>query len=145
MATLQHIFKKETLIQMVKYGLIGCVAFAVDYGTLLVLTQYCHVYYLLSNVFSFCLGVIVSYIGSIGWVFHQEQTKSRTRDIVVFLIIGVIGLVFTELLLYIFTEWAHVYYLISKIIATIIVFFWNFFARKVFVVKINQYDQRHQS
>jgi len=55
----------------------------------------------------------------------------------------VVGLLFTEALLYIFTEWVHIHYMISKIIATIIVFFWNFFARKLFILIINQYDQRH--
>ena len=140
---LAQFLNRQTIIQMVKYGLIGAVAFGVDYGSLLVLTQYAHIHYLIANVYAFCLGIIVSYVGSIGWVFHQQQTRSRTRDIVIFFVIGVIGLLFTEGLLYAFTEWMHIHYLISKLIATVIVFFWNFFARKIFIIQINRYDLRH--
>jgi putative flippase GtrA len=45
-------------------------------------------------------------------------------------VVGLIGLGLNALIIYIFTELAHVYYLLSKIISTIIVFLWNFLARR---------------
>ena len=43
-----------------------------------------------------------------------------------FLLISTIGLIFTEILLYFFTDIVGLYYLISKIIAAIIVLFFPF-------------------
>ena len=48
-----------------------------------------------------------------------------------FLLISTIGLIFTEILLYFFTDVCGIYYLLSKIISAIIVLFWNFIARRV--------------
>ena len=47
-----------------------------------------------------------------------------------FAIIGVIGLIFNELIMYAGTDILHLHYMVSKLISTAIVFFWNFFARK---------------
>ena len=47
--------------------------------------------------------------------------------------LGIIGLGFNELFMYVLTDQMHLWYIYSKIISTIIVFIWNFGARKVFV------------
>ena len=65
------------------------------------------------------------------WVFNQENIDNRVLEFNLFLLISTIGLVFTEILLYLFTDILGLYYLISKIIAAIIVLFWNFIARRV--------------
>lgn len=65
------------------------------------------------------------------WVFNQDNIDNKVIEFNLFLIISTIGLVFTEILLYFFTDILGLYYLISKIIAAIIVLFWNFIARRV--------------
>lgn len=127
----------QTIWQMVRYGAVGALAFAVDYGTLIFLTEVCGMYYLLSTVFAFCLGILVTYFGSMRFVFQQTSADHRTRDIVAFLLIGLVGLGLTDLILYLLTERLGIYYLLSKIVATGVVFFWNFFARKIYVVRTN--------
>jgi len=124
---------KETFVQMIKYGFVGGAAFIVDYGLLILFTEYLGLYYILSSTLAFCVSILVSYFGSIGWVFHNPDTGSKSRDIVAFFIIGIVGLGLTDLILWVFTDLVEMYYLLSKIVATIIVFFWNFFARKIFI------------
>lgn len=74
---------------------------------------------------------MVNYIMSTKWVFNQDNIDNKVIEFNLFLIISTIGLVFTEILLYFFTDILGLYYLISKIIAAIIVLFWNFIARRV--------------
>lgn len=123
----------KTFVQMIKYGFVGGAAFIVDYGLLILLTECFDLHYLLSSSLAFCASIFVSYFGSIGWVFDNPDTGSKVRDIAVFFIIGLIGLGLTNAILWTLTELAGLHYLMSKIVATIIVFFWNFFARKIFL------------
>jgi putative flippase GtrA len=48
----------------------------------------------------------------------------------IFAVIGLVGLGLNEGIIWSFTDLVHFHYLISKIISAIVVFFWNFFARK---------------
>lgn len=45
--------------------------------------------------------------------------------------ISVGGLVLTTLLMYFFTSHLQVYFMVSKLISSILVFFWNFLGRKI--------------
>ena len=51
-------------------------------------------------------------------------------EVLVFCAISVVGLLLTELLMFFFTSHLHVYFMVSKLISSILVFFWNFLARK---------------
>lgn len=118
------------LLQLFRYGFVGGVAFLVDYGTLFVLTHYAGVPYLWSAAIAFILGLVTNYLISISWVFHHSGKMRVWQEFVCFAIIGVIGLGLNELIMYVGTDMMHLHYMISKLISTAIVFFWNFFARK---------------
>ena len=118
------------MLQLFRYGFVGGVAFAVDYGTLFVLTHYAGVPYLWSAAIAFILGLVTNYLISISWVFQHSGKMRVWQEFVCFAIIGVIGLGLNERIMYVGTDMMHLHYMISKLISTAIVFFWNFFARK---------------
>ena len=118
------------MLQLFRYGFVGGVAFLVDYGTLFVLTHYAGVPYLWSAAIAFILGLVTNYLISISWVFQHSGKMNVWQEFTVFAIIGVIGLGLNELIMYVGTDMMHLHYMISKLISTAIVFFWNFFARK---------------
>jgi putative flippase GtrA len=132
------LFKHETEsthIQLFRYMFVGGAAFIVDFGSLFILTQFFGIYYLISAAFAFILGLAANYALSINWVFNKRTLDNRTLEFGVFAFIGVIGLVLNEILLWFFTSELGLYYLISKIIAAVIILFWNFFARKFTLFK----------
>ena len=132
------LFKGETqgtFVQLFRYAFVGGAAFIVDFGTLYLLTNYLGIHYLVSATISFILGLATNYILSIVWVFNNSKLQSRFWEFVIFAIIGVIGLGLNALIMYIATDLCSIHYLLSKIISTIIVFFWNFFARKIILFK----------
>ena len=120
----------DTLIQMFRYLQVAFVAFAVDFGSLWVFTEYAGQHYLVSNVPAFVLGVTTNYLLSIRWVFKSSAMSDRRAEVVIFVLIGVAGLGLNELFLHLFTRYAGLYYMLSKFISTGIVFFFNFFLRK---------------
>lgn len=131
---MKKLFKERTdniFLQFFRYIFVGGTAFVVDFFFLYFLSDICGIYYLISGVLSFIISVLVNYIMSTKWVFNQENIENKLVEFNLFIIISTIGLVFTEILLYVFTDIIGLYYLISKIIAAIIVLFWNFIARRV--------------
>ena len=117
-------------IQFFRYAVVGGIATGVDYGTYLLFTEVFGVYYLVSNVIGFSTGLFTNYILSIIWVFSVKPMKNKVLEFAIFGIIGGIGLGLNSLFLWFFTDIVSIDHRISKIIATIFVLFWNFFARK---------------
>jgi putative flippase GtrA len=117
-------------IQVFRYVLAGGVAYGVDYGSLIALTEGFGVYYLTSSAIAFLMGTVASYSLNAGWVFNKRTFESRRIEMSVFLVIGIIGLVLNQYAIWFFTERAGFYYIYSKVMATIMVFLVNFFARK---------------
>lgn len=128
------LFKDPTdniFLQLFRYIFVGGTAFVVDFFFLYFFSDICGIYYLISAVLSFIISVLVNYILSTKWVFNQNNIENKVLEFNLFILISTIGLIFTEILLYLFTDIIGLYYLISKIISAIIVLFWNFLARRV--------------
>ncbi|MDR1723760.1 MAG: GtrA family protein [Tannerella sp.] len=121
----------DTLVQIVRYTFVGGLAFLIDFGLLFVLTEYVQMYYLVSASISFIAGLITNYLLSKIWVFDQASIPNRGVEFIIFALIGLVGLGLNNLFLWLLTEFLSIHYIISKIITTVIVYFWNFFARKI--------------
>ena len=121
----------NTIIQFFRYLFVGGIAAVVNIGMLYVFTDIVHINYIISNVLSFTLGLFTNYILSKKFVFQGETSISKTKEFIIYAIIGVLGLGIDTFLVWLFTDVFKVYYMISKLISTLIVFVWNFGARKV--------------
>ena len=121
----------NVFLQFFRYIFVGGTAFLVDFFFLFFFSDVCGIYYLVSGILSFIISVLVNYIMSTKCVFNQENIDNRLIEFNLSILISTIGLVFTEVLLYLFTDVLGLYYLVSKIIAAIIVLFWNFIARRI--------------
>ena len=131
---INKLFKDPTddiFVQLFRYIFVGGTAFIVDFFFLYFFSEFCGIYYLISAVLSFIISVFVNYIMSTKWVFNQDNIENKVLEFNLFILISTIGLGFTEILLYFFTDIVGLYYLISKVISAIIVLFWNFLARRV--------------
>ena len=117
-------------IQLFRYLLVGGTAFTVDFGLLWVLTEWGGLHYLLSAALSFAAGLTVNYVLSVSWVFKYHTLHNRTVEFAAFVLIGLAGLCMNEAIIWYATELLCLHYLVSKIISTATVFFWNFIARK---------------
>ncbi len=123
----------DVKIQFLRYIFVGGIAAVVNIGSLYVFTEVAHLYYLLSNVLGFILGLVTNYILSKILVFAKEEKFNKVIEFTIYAIIGVVGLGLDTLFLWLFTSMG-LYYILSKIISTALVFIWNFGARKVLYV-----------
>lgn len=127
--------KKKLLSQIIKFGFVGGTAFVIDAGLLFLLTEFCGIHYLISGMISFTASVIYNYVLSVKWVFDAKKDANKTQEFLVFIILSVIGLGINQLFMWLFVDMMHIYYMLSKIIATVIVMIYNFITRKIFLEK----------
>lgn len=119
--------------QIFKFGIVGGIAFIIDYGIMVISKELLGFSILLSAALGFTISVIFNYIASIKWVFNVNKEKDEKKNFVLFIIFSVIGLILTEVIMFIGTDIININYLIVKIAATAIVMVFNFITRKMFL------------
>lgn len=116
--------------EFIRYFAASLVALAVDAGSLALMTSVFGVPYLISGGIAFTLGLITVYFLSVRWVFEVRHMRSVWAEFGIFLVVGLVGLGINEGVLWVLTGAFGLFYLVSKIASVLIVFTWNFFARK---------------
>lgn len=121
---------RSILPQFIKYFGAALVGFIFDFGILIIATSVLGLHYLIGATCGFIVGLIVVYILSSRYVFGESKLKNKNYEIIIFALIGVVGLLILNSLMWIFTSVLGILYIVSKIIATVVVYAWNFFARR---------------
>lgn len=127
------VIHKRLIYQFLKYVFVGGMAFLFDFGTLYILTEYFGIYYLTSSVIAFIIGLNVNYFLAKFLVFKASKIKDIKKEYLYIVGISLSALFLNQILLFLLTEKIGIYYLLSKIIITIILLFYNFIIRKVFI------------
>ncbi|WP_246824696.1 GtrA family protein [Olsenella sp. HMSC062G07] len=119
--------------QFLKFGVVGLVAFFIDYGILMLLSVGLRWDPVLSAGISFVISLIFNYVASMRYVFTRRDDLSRQGEFVVFVILSLIGLAINELCMWLGTTALGASPLAitaTKLIATTIVMVWNFLSRR---------------
>jgi putative flippase GtrA len=124
---------KNLIKQLFRFGIVGGIAFLIDYSVLFICTEYLGIYYLISSFISFTVSTVFNYIASVRWVFDVDQKKSQGRNFVLFIVFSVIGLGINQCIMWFGVEKLDLYYMLVKIGATAIVMVFNFVTRKMFL------------
>lgn len=124
---------KKLIAQFMKFGIVGVIAFVIDYGFMVLLTEVFGVPYLISTTVSFIIYVIFNYFASMRFVFKRKDDMSRRREFIIFVVLSVIGLVINDVFMWLMVDFLFIDYRISKIVVTFIVAVWNFVTRKIFL------------
>lgn len=124
---------KKLIAQFMKFGIVGVIAFVIDYGFMVLLTEVFGVPYLISTTVSFIISVIFNYFASMRFVFKRKDDMSRRREFIIFVVLSVIGLVINDVSMWLMVDFLFIDYRISKIVVTFIVAVWNFVTRKIFL------------
>ncbi len=124
---------KKLFEQIIKFGIVGGLAFLIDYGIMVLCKEVFKFDVLVAAGFGFTVSVIFNYIASVKWVFNVNENNSKSKQFITFIIFSIIGLIITEIIMYIGTDIMKISYLIVKVGATLIVMVFNFITRKLFL------------
>lgn len=133
--------KKIILEEFIRYVFVGGTAFCIDILTLYFLKT--QVFFRLGDIgiyistgLGFLAGLIFNYIFSLIFVFESAKEQKKGRNIFsffLFTLIGIIGLILTEVGMYVGVDFLNINYLLTKIIVAVIVLIWNYIARKILI------------
>jgi putative flippase GtrA len=121
-------------IQFFRYCVLGAITFFLDASLLFLITE-SGLNYMYSSAISFVIVVFVHLWISKKFIFTSCAMPQRTET-ACYIGISVIGLILTELFMFMFTGLFGVYYIFSKVITTFIVLAWNFSARKFWLYRV---------
>lgn len=121
----------NTVLQFFRYVITGSSTFLVDFLLLFALESL-GINYVLASGVSFLVGITCNFLMTKFFAFKAvDPTVGGVGEVAVFAAISGGGLLLTMLLMYLFTSKLHLYFMVSKLISSILVFFWNFFGRKL--------------
>ena len=133
MASSRHLWRWRNGLEteFLRYFAASAVGLAVDFSLYVGLTELAGWHYLASAAAGFGAGAVTVYAFSVAWVFSERRLRSPGWEFAIFGSIGLLGLVLTEIVLYVCTDISGLDYRLSKVFAAAIVFLVNFGLRKL--------------
>jgi len=132
-------FKLENVSgEFVRFFGAGSLVFIVDILLLYICTDLLEINYLLSNILSFCVALLVSYLLAIKWVFRYRKLTNVSLEFTMFSLIGLTCLGSNEFAIWFLVEFMAVYYLAAKVLATGFTFMFSFLLKKMFLFRQTQ-------
>ena len=123
-------YRNRHIRQFVVFCLVGVINSLVDFSIYLGLTRITEMYYLYANVIAVLISMFVAF-----WLHKHVTFKNKSKKLVSqgvkFFVVGMVGFVLHNLLLWLFVSNLELYDVWAKIGAIIIVTFWNFGAQKL--------------
>lgn len=121
-------------IQILKFMTVGGTSFIIDFCILYILTEFAHWHYLLSATLAFIVAGMYNYTLNRNWTF--KANGSQKKQFSVFLVMGGIGLLLNNFILYTSVDIIGIWYIYGKIIAAGLVTIYNFFVNKYFTFRL---------
>jgi putative flippase GtrA len=120
-------------MRLFNYLFVGGVAAAIDIGLFTIFSGLLEWPWLPVSIFTFMLATSVNYLLSIKLVFESGTRHKKNLEIIGVFIISGLALLVNQLVLYLSIEYLLLPLIVSKVLATATVFFWNYFARCRFI------------
>ena len=137
---MQRLLTGNGIKQFISYFGVGGAAALVEWGLFFLLVYLFNTPYLVATVLAFVVSTTVNWILGRMFAFKNSNYKGKkTQELILVFVVSAIGLVFNMILMYLFVSVlgmnTNIRKTVSKVLATGIVFFWNFLSRKYFIYK----------
>jgi putative flippase GtrA len=124
-----------------KFLVVGTIGFVVDFGTLTLLKELTPLPTVVANTISFSAAVVSNFTLNRYWTYPDSRSKSIMSQLGQFTLVNLIGLVINNTILLLlepvfdtmivtFSDLPVRGYIPAKMIATVVVLFWNFFVNR---------------
>lgn len=134
-------YLRELTVQFAKFGIVGVIAFCIDYGLFLLMTYSFGINYLVASAISFTISTVFNFVASMRYVFAGKRGQTRTQQFVIFFVLSLVGLGLNQLVLWACVDLLSWLAWIGKLVATFLVMVFNFVTRKIF---LEDHDARRE-
>lgn len=123
------------LDRIFKYFFAGGVFFAFDILFFWILINSFHVQYILALVISFLVANSLNYTANKLWSFRDSSVKTY-KSYFSYMFAGTFGLLLVTLMTFLFSAYAGLSIIVSRIVAGVLVGIWNYFVNHIYTFKI---------
>lgn len=138
------LFASESLrkhTQVARFIICGGMAFSANIALLFLFTNEFGFWYLTSSVIAFTGALFVSFLMQKYWTFRSSEHGAVVTEAWMTIILALINLILNTVLMYIFVELVHVYYLLAQVLAAGIIAIETYFVYKniIFIDRTHTY------
>ena len=123
----------KNINNVIKYSIVGGIAFIVDFSIFYTAINFIEINYFVSGIYSFIAGVFVNYFLARRFVFYNHNKVKKSTELISVYLISGIGLLIHQFTIYSLVEFINSDIYVSKILASAIVFLWNYNMRRKYL------------
>ena len=73
---------RKLINQIMRFGVVGVLAFIIDYGIFVLLANWLNIHYLVANIFGFTISLIFNYLMSMKFVFERKEDADKKKEFI---------------------------------------------------------------
>ncbi len=125
--------EKNNLKDFLLYLVVGGIATVTEWVLFFVM-DICHIHYGIATAIAYIISTFVNWLVGRLLVF-KDNHSSFLKEILSIYVASIVGLLLNLIIMWLAIDIININEMISKILATAIVFFYNFFVRKLLIYK----------
>jgi len=126
---------KKSFVQLFLYLIVGGLATLVEWGAFYVMNQRLAMHYMAATALAFVASTFANWaFGRL--ILFRVSNQSTWSELAKIYVVSIIGLLFNIVIMYVEVDILLMNEMLSKMVATGIVFIWNFLIRKFVIYKI---------
>jgi putative flippase GtrA len=131
MTLIRKIIDHASRTEFARYFWAGSLTFLTDFLVFLLLTEGAGINYLWSNLVAVSVGMVMSYLLCVKWVFVERRYSQVAFEFSLFVLTSLVCLFLNEALLWILVELCDTHHLVAKVMVTAAIFVVNFSIKKI--------------
>lgn len=129
--TYDQIISNAFVLKFIKFCMVGFSGVFVDFGITFICKEFLKIQKYVSNAIGFSMAATTNYMLNRMWTFHSHNPNVGL-EFTRFFLIALIGLGINLLIIWTMTGKFKVNFYVSKLVATLLVTFWNFLINAYF-------------
>jgi len=130
---------REKIYKIIRYLISGCTAAVANLSSMYLFTDIFGFWYMYSAVLAFSVAFFVSFLLQKYWTFKEISVKKVHTQISLYLLVGILNLVCNALLLYVFVDILHMWYMTGQFLVSGMIAVWSFFIYRKFIFNQDQF------
>lgn len=134
---LARISKNALVLKVLRYLISGGIAALVNLLTLYIFTDIFHLWYIYSSWVAFVITFVVSFSLQRFWTFRGQHQRALNAQLLMYFVMAIANIIVNTGILYLLSEFVHLYYLISQAISIGLISIASFFLYQKYVFAEN--------
>jgi len=132
---IQKLYSNQEFRKLFLYLIVGGLATIVEWVCFYIFDYIFDIHYMIATALAFIFSTFANWVFGRLLMFKKRESLSLWKEISAIYATSIGGLIFNLLIMFVLVRWIHVGNMLSKIIATGIVFFYNYGIRRKFIYK----------